>query len=387
MTVRLGSTADEPIVKAMREATSRFDVEYWRNICGREAFPSEYWKALGSAGLFGVLVEEEWGGMGKGLVDLALATLETAERYAGLGSYLYLSGALTPSIFMANADEDMKRRMLPSLVRGEKRISIALTEEDSGLDGLSIRTTARRSSDHFVIDGIKMFVTNGDTADYLLIFARTKPIEEGRRSRGISLFLVDGKSPGIRAEKLEKLGMDFNTLCSLEIEDLKAGPEDLVGPMDEAWHPMKEVFQKDRILTSASLVGTGMLALDLASAYAGRRRVFGRAVGSNQGIQFPLADALAQLVAAESITLKAATMAQNGENTTNEANVALIEAQTAAAAATDRALQTFGGHGYLRRNDVERFWRDVRVHRFHPISEEVLLSMVAEKALGLPASY
>jgi acyl-CoA dehydrogenase len=385
--VRSDSTTDEPIVKAMREATSKFDVEYWRSICGRGAFPSEYWKALGSAGLFGVLVEKEWGGMGSGLVDLTLATLETAEHHAGLGSYLYLSGALTPSIFMATADESMKRRMLPSLARGEKRISIALTEEDSGLDALSMGTTARKSSDHFVIDGTKMFVTNADTADFLLIFARTKPVEEEKREKGISMFLVNAKSPGIRAEKLEKLGMDFNALCSLEIKDLKAGSEDLVGPMDEAWRPMKEVFQKDRILTSASLVGTGMLALDLASAYAGRRRVFGKAVGSNQGIQFPLADALAQLVAAESITLKAATMVQNGENAANQANIALIEAQTAAASATDRALQAFGGHGYLKRNDVERFWRDVRVHRFHPISEEVLLSLLATKALGLPASY
>jgi acyl-CoA dehydrogenase len=383
----LNPAADEQIVKAMRDVSSRFDVGYWRDICGRGAFPSEYWKALGSSGLIGVLVEKKWGGMGKGFVDLVMTTRETAERYAGLGSYLYLSGALTPSIFTANADEGMKRRILPSLVRGEKRISIALTEEASGSDALSIRTIARRNSDHFVIDGTKMFVTNGDTADFLLIFARTKPREEGMKARGISIFLVDSKSPGIRWEKLEKLGMDFNSLFSLEIKDLKVGSEDLVGQIDEAWHPMKEIFEKDRILTAASLVGTGMLALDLASAYAGERRVFGKAVGSNQGIQFPLADALAQLVAAESITLKAAIMTQNGDNATNQANVALIEAQTAAAAATDRALQAFGGHGYLRRNDVERFWRDVRVHRFHPISEELLLSLLAEKALGLPASY
>lgn len=337
--------------------------------------------------MFGILVGKEWGGMEKGLVELTMATQETAEHFAGLGSYLCLSGALTPTIFTANATDEMKRRVLPSLVSGSKRVSIALTEEETGLDALSVKTAAKKVSDHFKIDGSKMFVTNADTADYLLVFARTKQPEQGKRGRGITMFLVDAKSQGIKAEKLEKLGMDFNTLWSLEISGLRAEMDDVVGQMDDAWRPMKEVFEKDRVLTSASLVGTGKLALSLASAYCGKRKVFNRAIGSNQGVQFPLADAWAQLMAAETFAIKAASALQNGKGSGTEASIALLGAQSAASTATDRALQAFGGHGYLVRNDVERFWRDVRGNRFHPISEEILLSIVAQKALGLPASY
>jgi acyl-CoA dehydrogenase len=383
----LDFAVDESTVRTMREVTSKFDLSYWRDVCRRRAFPSEYWRAIGKAGLFGILLGKEWGGMEKGLVDLALTTEETARHYAGLGSYLFHSGALTPVIFLMIAGEAMKRKMVPALARGEVRVSIALAEEGSGLDALSITTTAKKSSDHYVVNGSKLFVTNADTADFVLLFARTKQGAQGSRGGGLSMFLVDPRRPGMKVEKLEKLGMDFNTMCSLEIEGLRVNSEDLVGRIDEAWQPMKEIFEKDRISTAASLVGTGWLALDLASAYAGKRMVFGKIVGSNQGVQFPLADAVAQLVAAEAMTLKAASRADRRRRYSDEANFSLLEAQSAAGAATDRALQAFGGHGYLRANDVERFWRDVRAHRFHPISEELLLSQIAKRALGLPASY
>jgi len=377
---------DESVTKEVRGVSSKFDAAYWREVSERAAFPSEYWKAIGKAGLFGILVGKEWGGMGKDLVDAALATIETAERYAGLGSYLFLSGALTPLIFAKNANDEAKKKLLPSLISGAMRVSIALTEEESGSDSASINTVARNISGHYLIDGAKMFVTNAEAADLLLLFARTKPAATGRRGEGISMFLVDTKSRGLKTERLAKLGVDFNTLDALEIKGLKAGEDDLVGTVHEGLESMKGIFEMDRILTAASLVGTGRLALDTASAYAKQRTVFGKPVGSYQGIQFPMADAWAQLLAAESMVLKAASMFEDAKRPTNEANSALLEAQSASAAATDRALQAFGGHGYLKRHDVERYWRDVRVHRLHPVTEELLLSMLATRALGLPTS-
>jgi acyl-CoA dehydrogenase len=267
-------------------------------------------------------------------------------------------------------------------------VSIALSEETSGIDALSIETTAVGSSDHFVVNGSKMFVTNADSADFILLFARTKPVKkDGRKAYGISMFLVDARNAAIRRAKLEKLGMDFNTLYSLKIKDLRVDAECLIGGLNDAWHSIKEIFLMDRILTSVSLAGTGRLALNLAAEHAKNRRVFGKPVGSNQGIQFPLADAIAQLLAAEAIALKAASQADAKRRFADDSNMALLESITAASSATDRAMQAFGGHGYLKNYDVERHWRDVRAFRSHPISEELLLASIAERSLGLPKSF
>jgi acyl-CoA dehydrogenase len=379
---------DESVIAQMRNVSSEFDVSYWRDVSKEHRFPAEYRKAIAKTGLFGILVEKRWGGMEKGLVDLALATLETAERYAGLGSYLYLSGSLAPMIFASNASKEWKEKMMPSFAKGELTVSIALAEEHSGLDALSIETTAESVSDHFVITGRKMFVTNAETADFLLLFARTGPRGEGgKKSSGISMFLVDSKEPTIKMTKLEKLGLDFNTIHSLEVKDLKVGQESMVGLPGEAWKGIRDVFLMDRVLTSASLVGTGNLSIQQAAHYVGKRKVFGKAVGSNQGVQFPLADAVAQLLTAEAMVLKAASRVDQKKSFEDEANFALLESANAAQVATDRALQALGGHGYLKDYDQERYWRDVRVHRLHPITEELLLATIAEKCLGLPKSY
>jgi acyl-CoA dehydrogenase len=379
---------DESAVALMRKVSSEFDVSYWRNVSREHRFPAEYLEAIAKTGLFGILVEKRWGGMEKGLVDLALATQETAERYAGLGSYLYLSGSLTPIIFAANASDEWKEKMMPSFARGELKVSIALAEEASGLDALSIETSAERVSDNYVVNGKKMFVTNADSADFLLLFARTGPRGEGeKRSGGISMFLVDPSNPAIRMGRLEKLGLDFNTLYSVEIRDLKVGQDSMIGPPGEAWKGIREVFLMDRVLTSASLVGTGKLSVRQAAEYVGKRRVFGKPVGSNQGVQFPLADAVAQLLTAEAMVLKAASRIDSKKSFEEEANFALLESASAAQVATDRALQALGGHGYLKDYDQERYWRDVRVHRLHPMTEELLLASIAEKSLGLPKSY
>lgn len=330
------------------------------------------------------MLGKEWGGMEGGLVDLALATEESAERHAGLGSYLLHSGALSPLIFYRNAGEEIRRKILPHMAKGKVRVSIALTEEKSGGDALSMETEAKRESDHLVVNGTKTFVTNADRADYLLVFARTGPIVEKDRTAGITAFLVDPREKGVSMERMEKMAMDFNTACTVSLSDVRVEIGDVVGTLGQSWKPLKEIFEMDRVLTAASLVGAGKLALNMASDHAKKRFAFGKAIGSNQGIQFPMADAMAQLVAAEAVTLKAASMAGVKSSLGEWANIALLESLSAAGAATDRAMQTFGGHSVLKEYDVERLWRDVRAHRFHPISEELLLSQIARRTLGLP---
>ncbi|MDG6997278.1 MAG: acyl-CoA/acyl-ACP dehydrogenase [Nitrososphaerota archaeon] len=377
---------DNSIVEKIRAVSSNFDTAYWRQVYREERFPDEYWQAISKAGIFGLLIGEKYGGMEKSLLDLALATEETAERYAGIASYLFLSGNLVSQIFEKNSTEEQKNLLLPKLAKGELKISIALGEEVSGLDASSIETKASKISGGYVINGSKRFVNNVDRADYLVVFARTKPIGE-KKSLGVSMFLVPAKNQEIKATKLQKLGMQFINNFDVEIKDLKVKDEDLVGELDRAWYNAVDSFNMDRVATAASLIGTGKLALNTASDYARKRTVFGKPIGSNQGIQFPLAEAMAQLLTAEAMMLKAASMQGNGSAFVSSANYALYTAEIAANYAAERALQTFGGHGYYSDYDVERYWRDVRVHKIHPISEELLLCAIAERSLGLPKSY
>jgi acyl-CoA dehydrogenase len=385
----LDFTFDRSIQEKIRSVSSKCDLEYWKQVDQEGKFPTEYWNYLAESGLFGILIGQKWGGMERGLLDLALAVEETSERYAGLGSYLYLSGSLVSSIISSNASDEMKREFLPKLAKGQLKISIALSEEDSGLDALSISTKAIKMGEHnYSLKGSKTFVNNADLADYLIIFARTSEMSPSqKKSFGVSMFLVEAKDPKIRRRKLSKLGLNFVNSFSLDFEDLLVSETRALGEIDNAWHKIIEIFDMDKILTSASLIGTGRLALSEASKWAKKRAVFGKLIGSNQGVQFPLADAVAQLEVSEGMTLKAASLVDQKKSFANEAAFALLSSSTAATAATDRALQAFGGHGYYKEYNVERFWRDVRAHRVHPISEELLLASIAQRSLGLPKSY
>lgn len=373
----------------MRKVSSKYDLAYWRQIDQKVQFPNEYWDSLANAGLFGLIIDKKWGGMEKGILNLCLAVQETSERYSGLGSYLYLSGSLVSAIFSRHGTEEQKRQLLPKLAKGELKISIALTEELSGFDATALQTKATKLADEkYSLSGTKMFVNNADLADYLIIFARTADLDQhSKKSSDISMFLVDAHNPAIKKRKLERLGMNFVNSFELNFLDLVVGGSSLIGEAGNAWHNIIQIFGLDRILTSASLVGTGRLALNQAADWSKKRTVFGKVIAANQGIQFPLADCAAQLEVAEALTFKAASLADQGKSYSNEAAYALLSSSTGATAATDRALQTFGGHGYYKDYDVERFWRDVRAHKVHPVSEELLLATIAERSLGLPKSY
>jgi acyl-CoA dehydrogenase len=375
----------------MRSVSSKFDEAYWRAVCSSREFPEAYWQALARAGFFGALVEKEYGGWEQDFAEYIAAVEETAERYAGLGSYLYLSGSLVSQMIQRGGSEAQKREFLPPLAKGEIRISIALAERDSGYDASSIETTAREiSRDSFELNGAKSIVANYDTADYLLVFARTAArTTSGRTMEGLSMFLVGiPETRGIQVKKLEKLGMDFVSNYAVDFQDVRVEADRRVGPEGGAWKIAAEIFAMDRVATAASLVGTGKLALRRACEHAKSRISFGRPIGSYQGIQFPLAEAYLELLGAEALVQRAAvSRAMGGGVSRPDANFALLQSVAAASAATDRALQTFGGQGYYAPNDVERYWRDVRAHKVHPISEELLLASIAEKSLGLPRSF
>ncbi|MGI0083517.1 MAG: acyl-CoA dehydrogenase family protein, partial [Nitrososphaerales archaeon] len=307
---------NDSIKKTINSVSSKFDVKYWRDVCGRKTFPKEYWDELAKSGLFGILIGKRWGGMEKGLLDLVLAVEETARRYAGIGSYLYLSGSVVSTIFSTSGSSEQKDEFLPKLAKGELKVSIALGEEASGFDATSMETKASKvSEDEFVISGSKAFVNNLDLADYLILFARTTEVEKsGKKSLGISMFVVDAKNPAIRATKLEKLGWDFINNFMIKIDGLRVKKSQALGELGRGWYNAVQSFNMDRVATSASLVGTGRLSLDQASSWAKERTVFGKIIGSNQGIQFPLAQAFAELETARIMTLKAASLADLGKS-------------------------------------------------------------------------
>jgi acyl-CoA dehydrogenase len=379
---------NRPLIEKVRSASEKYDQKYWREICENKEFPVEYWDSLAKSSLFGLVIPKEFGGTAAELTDLAVAVEETAEKYSGIGSYLFLSGCLVSTIF-AKSSQEQRQELLPKLARGELKISLALSEEVSGYDATAIETTALKTGEGYEINGSKRFVNNVDRADFLILFARTTPKEKAtKKSFGLSMFLVPANSPAIKATKLGKVGMDFINNFDIKVTGLKVRESDLVGELDNAWYNVIDSFNYDRVVTSASLVGTGRLAINDACEHAKKRQVFGKVIGSNQGIQFPLADAMTQLIMAENIMLKAASLAkEGGQKFINSINCALYESVNAAVYATERAMQTLGGHGYYKDYDVERYWRDVRVHKVHPISEELLLAAIGERSLGLPKSY
>jgi len=368
-------TEDE-LKRKVLDFSSSFSANYWREVYSNKKFPQEYWNSLAESNLIGLLVSEKNGGLGLTISDLCVAVETSARWYAGMASYLFLSSCLSAYIFEKLGKDWMKDTILHELISGKKKVCIALTEENSGIDASSIQTVAVKKGEKYVIEGSKIFVSNLDRCDYMILFAVS--------DEGSTIFLVDTKESKVEKNELDKVGLEFIRLFSVKIDSLELESKYVIGEPGSGFRQMKSIFMMDRLATAASLIGTGWLALDTASEYARRRVVFGKTIGSNQGIQFPLAEAACELVGSESIMRKACNeFSENSELV----NIALLSSQKAASLATDNAVQTLGGHGYLTAYNVSRYWKDVRAYRFHPVSEEILLASIALRSLDLPKTY
>ncbi|HYG85400.1 MAG TPA: acyl-CoA dehydrogenase family protein [Azospirillum sp.] len=379
------------MVETASRVGEQFGLEYWRAQDAKKAFPKEAWAAICDAGLSGVALPEEYGGAGLGMLDMAL--IIEALCAGGGGSTLAQLFMINP-IFGGVAlsrfgTEQQKQAMLPALIRGEMNFCMALTEPNAGTNSLEIRTFARADGDGWRLNGQKIWITGVPDAHKMLVVARTKKLEEvGRRTEGISLFLVDVDREGLTHQSIEKVGT--NTLASSTVffDNVRVEPGEVIGTLDNGWYELLDVLNTERIVTTAGLVGTGSLAIRLAVDYTKERRVFGdRPVASYQGVQFPLAQAHAELQCARLMNLKAADQCDKGLPYGSEANVAKLIAAQAAAAATERSMQAMGGMGYSKEYHVERLWRDARLFRFAPISEEMILNFIAMHDLGMPKSY
>lgn len=384
------SEQDRLIRDGVRQTLQDFGLDYWREKDRSHAPPSELWEALGAGGWLGVAIPEEYGGAGGGVQELALVVEEACR--AGGGSTLSQLFMNTPvfggETLKRHGSERQRKDYLPRIASGQMDFAMALTEPNVGSNTLAMETKATRSGDNYRITGQKVWITGVNRAHRVLVVARTTPVDEApRRTAGISLLLVDTKAEGLTYQPLEKLGTHCLDSFMVFLDDVLVPADELVGHEGEGWSYILDTLNAERVITAAGCIATGDIALKLACDYANKRVVFGRPIGSNQGIQFPLAEIKIELEMARLMNQKAAWLYDRGENTGAEANMAKYFAADVAFRACDRAIQTLGGYGYSAEYHLERLWRDVRLFRLAPVTQEMILNYVGQRVLGLPRSY
>jgi len=379
------------IVDAARKVGERFGLEYWREIDAKKQFPSECWKAICEAGLCGVALPSEYGGADQGVFEMALIidSLSAAGAGSTVGQLFMINPIFGGVSINKFGTPEMKRELLPQLIEGKLNFCMALTEPDAGTNTLEIRSFARPDGDGWRLNGRKIWITAVENAQKMLVVARTKHVEESpSRSSGLSMFMVDVDREGLSHTTIDKLGTNTLPSSSVFFDEMRIEPHELVGTLHGGWRELLDVLNTERIVTTAGLVGAGDLSLKLAVNYANDRKVFGdRPISSYQGLQFPLAQCHAEIAAARLLNYQAATNFDRGLPYGSVANAAKLLAAQAAARATERAMQTMGGMGYAKEYHVERLWRDSRLFRFAPISEEMILNYIANHDLGMPRSY
>lgn len=373
----------------VRNLARQFDWAYWRDLDHRGEYPHAFFNAFAANGWLGTVIPTEYGGSGLGVTEAAIVLGEICASGAGTSGASPIHFSMFPPMpIILHGSEEMKRRYLPQIASGAMKLAFSVTEPNVGSDTTHLQTTAVRDGDDWVINGRKIWCTNAQNADRVLILTRTTPVEQvTRRAKGMSLFFAEMDRQAITARVIEKMGRHAVDSNELFIDGLRVAHADLVGQEGEGFYHIIAGLNPERIVIAAEAVGIGKAALERAVQYAKERQVFGRPIGKNQGIQFPLAEAYARLEAAELMAFKAAWLYDQGLPCGKEANIAKLLAGEAGCEAVDHAVQTFGGFGYAREFDVERLYREIRLYKIAPISQQMALNYIGEHVLGLPRSY
>ncbi|MFB6119456.1 acyl-CoA dehydrogenase family protein [Halosegnis sp.] len=383
--------------ESIRDICADYDDAYWRERAATGEYPTDFVDDLAEAGWFGVLVPEAYGGAGMATTETVVMMEEIAANGGGFAAAQAVHGAVYTSVPLVEyASESLKEELLPAVAAGETRIqAFGLTEPNAGSESTAIETRARREGDEYVVDGEKIWTSRVDESDHLLLVARTTPREAVEKAtRGISLFLVDladARDQGaIELDPIEKTASEFVHSYSVHIDGLRVPADRLVGEEGRGFYHVLDGLNEERLVIAAECLGLGELALETAVEYAGEREVFGGPIGRNQAVQHPLAEAYARLRAARGETYRGAEAAATGvdrERLGAYANAAKYLAADAAFEAADAAVQTHGGFGVAREYDVERYFREARLTRLVPVTQELALNFLGENALGLPRSY
>jgi acyl-CoA dehydrogenase len=383
------SAEQEAIREAVERICSRFGDDYWLAKDRDGGFPEDFHRAFADDGWLGVCIPQGYGGAGLGVTEAALMMQTIAESGAGLSG----ASALHMNIFGLNpvavfGSDEQKKRMLPPLIAGNDKACFAVTEPNAGLDTLKLKTKAVRDGDRYLLSGQKIWISTAQVASKMLILARTTPLEQvSRRTEGLSLFYTDLDRRYIDVREIPKMGRSAVDSNELFIDRLPVPVADRIGEEGRGFEYILHGMNPERILIGAEAVGIGRAALRKASAYAKERIVFDRPIGQNQAIQHPLAACWMQLEAANLMAFKAASLYDAGKPCGVEANASKYLAGEAAFKACETALMTHGGMGYAKEFHVERYLREVLIARIAPVTPQMILCFIAEKALGLPKSY
>ncbi|MEQ6378414.1 acyl-CoA dehydrogenase family protein [Bacillaceae bacterium S4-13-56] len=383
--------SDEQIMlrKTTHDIVKQYDDVYWREIDTNHRFPQEFWDTCSEAGLIGVMISEEFGGSGLGVTEAAIILQEVGRSAAGMdgASTIHLS-IFGPNPVFFHGNKEQKEKYLPEIAAGKLHVSFGVTEPNAGTDTTRIKTFAKREGDNYIINGHKTFITKAQLADRILLITRTTPYDEvTKKTDGMSLFFAPNDRSAITIKPIEKMGRNAVDTNELFIEGLEVDSFDLIGEEGKGFRYLIDGLNPERILVAVEAIGIGYGALERAAKYANEREVFGRPIGMNQGIQFPLADAYSQLKAAEALVYQAAWLYDHGKPCGPEANMAKLRASEAGFNAVDAAFQTFGGYAYAKEYNIERFYRQIRLGRIAPVSNEMIKNYIAQHCLGMPRSY
>jgi acyl-CoA dehydrogenase len=373
---------------AVRELCARFGGDYWQTMDERAAYPEAFVAALTEAGWLAALIPEAYGGGGLTLTEASVILEEINRSGANSGAchaQMYIMGAL-----VRHGSEAQKRQYLPELAAGRLRLqSFAVTEPTTGTDTTQTRTMAVRRGDRYVVNGQKVWISRVQHSDLMLLLARTTPLEQvTKKTEGLSMFLVDLRGAEKRGLTVRPIrNMVNHETNELFFEDFEIPVNSLVGEEGRGFRYILDGMNAERILIAAECIGDGYWFMDKARRYAADRVVFARPIGQNQGVQFPLARAYANVRAADLMRYEAARLFDAGQPVGAEANMAKLLAADASWEAANVCLQTFGGFGFAAEYDVERKFRETRLYQVAPVSTNLILSYIAEHVLGLPRSF
>jgi len=383
------SDEQNAIRAAVEETCAGFDDDYWLKKDREGGFPEDFYAVMAQSGWLGIAMPAEYGGAGLGISEAALMM----ETVSGSGAGMTGASAIHMNVFglhpvVVHGNAEQKARWLPPIISGQNKACFGVTEPNTGLNTLKLKTMAVRKGDRYVVNGQKVWISTAQVAHKILLLARTTPIEDVKSSTGgLSLFYTDLDRSKIEVREIEKLGRKAVDSNQLFIDGLEIPVEDRIGEEGRGFEYILHGLNPERVLLAAEATGLGRVALRRAAQYAGERIVFDRPIGKNQGIQHPLAERWVDLEAGTLLYQRAAWLYDQGKPCGAEANAAKFFCAEAGYRACETALLTHGGMGYAKEYHVERYFRESMLPRIAPISPQLILSFIAEKVLGLPKSY
>jgi acyl-CoA dehydrogenase len=378
----------EMIRKEVATLARSFSLDYWLERDRKHEYPWDFVKAFAKAGWLGAIIPEEYGGSGLGVTEAAILLHEICAAGAGTSGASPIHFYMFPPMpVIKHGSEALKRKYLPRISTGEIVMSFGVTEPNVGTDTSRIQTRAVKQGDRWIVNGRKVWNTNAQNATHTLLLARTDERDPKKPLKGLTLFFTEFDRAKITVQEIEKLGRAAVDSNEIFIDGLEIPDENVVGEPGNGFYHILDSLNPERVFTGIEAVGIGRAALARGVEYAKQRVVFDRPIGQNQAIAHPLAMAWAKLEAAEAMCLKAAWLFDQGRPCGAESNAAKLLAADAGFEACDVALQTHGGYGYAKEFYVERLWREVRLYKIAPVSQQMVLNHLAEHVLGLPKSY